>query len=88
MSKFNWLEAGTTGFGDKRFPEFRDCSRAHDKDYVFRKWSRAEADRAFLYCMEQVVKKCDDPKRARQLRMSMRTRYFIVRKAGWLMWFT
>jgi hypothetical protein len=86
--RFNPRATYTTIFGDKRFPEFKFCSYQHDKDYVERKVSRREADRAFRYCMEKVCGACIDPRRARQLRISMRQRYFIVRKLGWLMWWT
>ena len=82
------MSHGTTIMGDKKFPELKRCSVAHDKAYIARTKSRRQADREFRMCMEEVCAACTNPKRAKQLRQAMRQRHFFVRWFGWAMWYT
>ena len=85
---FNPDDAGTTIFGDKKFPELKHCSVRHDKDYVEQIKTRKRADTDFRDCMEKVVAACKKPERKKQLKMAVWQRYWGVRMLGWIMWYT
>jgi len=80
---------GTSVFGDKKLPLFKRCSVQHDDDYATRRVSRYVADERFRLCMAKIIDDLDaDPNTVRQYRRAARMRYRIVKKLGWIMYYT